>query len=158
MPLDVDAKNTPEVVQQLPRPSRYRGDHGIRPINRAAHQAGARLARRAAVRSVDRQLQSLVAALGDDARGLVFTSLIPNPWKATGLAGEFSAQMSKANIPIDHDHFFGYLNMRVLIEGLKRAGRAVTPKSLVASMERMGMVDFGGYTVSYSPTKHHGTN
>jgi len=102
--------------------------------------------------------KSLIAALGDDARGLVFTSLIPNPWRPTGLAGEFNAAMAKANIPVDHDHFFGYLNLRILLEGLRRAGRAVTPKLLVAAMERMSQVDFGGYAVSYGPTKHHGTS
>ena len=102
--------------------------------------------------------KSLIAALGDDARGLVFTSLIPNPWRPTGLAGEFNAAMAKANIPVDHDHFFGYLNLRILLEGLRRAGRAVTPKLLVAAMERMSQVDFGGYAVSYGPSKHHGTS
>lgn len=102
--------------------------------------------------------KSLIAALGDDARGLVFTSLIPNPWRPTGLAGEFGIAMAKANIAVDHDHFFGYLNMRIMLEGLRRAGRAVTPKLLVAAMERMTQVDFGGYAVSYGPNKHHGTS
>lgn len=157
--LDADAKNAPDVVKQLAasKPDAVvimAFGPPIVPLIKALHGGlGVPLYAVSIANS-----KSLVAALGDSARGLVFTSLIPNPWRPTGLAGEFNVQMARANIPVDHDHFFGYLNMRILLEGLRRAGRAVTPKSLVAAMERMGQVDLGGYSVSYSPTKHHGTS
>jgi ABC-type branched-subunit amino acid transport system substrate-binding protein len=157
--LDVDAKNTPDVVKQLTaaKPDAVvimAFGPPIVPVVKAVH--GALGVPQYAVSIANSK--ALVTALGDDARGLVFTSLIPNPWRLTGLSGEYNLAMQKANIPVDHDHFFGYLNMRILFEGLKRAGRAVTPKSLVAAMERMGQVDLGGYSVNYGPTKHHGTN
>jgi len=67
--------------------------------------------------------------------------------------------MEKAKLPIDYDHFYGYMNLRVLLEALKRAGKAVTPQSLVQTMEtQMSKVDLGGYTVSYGPTNHHGSS
>jgi ABC-type branched-subunit amino acid transport system substrate-binding protein len=157
--LDVDAKNTPDVVKALAaaKPDAVvimAFGPPIVPLVRATHRA---LGVPQYAVSIANS-KALVSALGDDARGLVFTSLIPNPWRLTGLAGEFNVAMTKADIPVDHDHFFGYLNLRILLEGLKRAGRNVTPKSLVATMERMGQVDFGGYTVNYGPNKHHGTS
>jgi branched-chain amino acid transport system substrate-binding protein len=86
--------------------------------------------------------KAIIAALGDDARGLAFTQLIPYPWRVTTPLGrDFNAAMEAANIPVDYDHFFGYLNMRVLIEGIRRGGKNV----------------LGGYVVDFSPTNHHGS-
>jgi branched-chain amino acid transport system substrate-binding protein len=106
--------------------------------------------------------KQLVDALGDDGRGMAYTQIIPYPWRqTTPLTRDFGAAMAKAGLPIDYDHFFGYVNMRVVIEGLKRAatgGRAVTPASVVAGMESMSKVDLGGYALNYGPNKHHGSN
>ena len=65
--------------------------------------------------------------------------------------------MKAANLTIDYDHYFGYLNLRVLLEGMRRAGRNVTPDTLVASLEGMHKTDLGGYTVDFSPSNHHGS-
>ena len=97
-------------------------------------------------------------ALGDDARGLAITTLIPNPLRpSTGMSRDFAKADEKAKMPIDHDHFWGYLNLRVLLEELRRAGKGVTPQSLATSIEQMHDVDLGGYRLNYSPTNHHGS-
>jgi branched-chain amino acid transport system substrate-binding protein len=104
----------------------------------------------------------IVAALGDDARGIAFTQVIPYPWRQiTPLTRDFGAAMEREKIEIDYDHFIGYLNVRVLIEGLKRAaagGRAVTSESLIAAMESMGRFDLGGYVLNFGPQRHHGSS
>jgi branched-chain amino acid transport system substrate-binding protein len=101
----------------------------------------------------------LLTALGDDARGLAFTQNVPYPMRATTpITKEYAAVMDKAKLPIDFDHFFGYLNMRVLLETLKRAGKGVTSASLPGAIESMGKVDLGGFTLNFSPTNHHGSN
>ncbi|ARN19571.1 ABC transporter substrate-binding protein [Piscinibacter gummiphilus] len=102
--------------------------------------------------------QPLIQALGDDARGLAFTQVVPYPWRATTpLVREFHKAMESANQPVGYDSFLGYLNTRVLLEGLRRAGSQPTRDSVVAGMEGMSRVDLGGYTVDYSPTNHHGS-
>ncbi|MEY4562943.1 MAG: hypothetical protein RLZZ618_2220 [Pseudomonadota bacterium] len=105
--------------------------------------------------------KALVEALGDDGRGLAFTQSIPYPWRQTSpLTRDFNAVMSKAGIPIDYDHFIGYLNVRVLAEGLKRAaagGKPVTPASVTAGMESIGKFDMGGYPLNFGPKNHHGS-
>lgn len=99
-----------------------------------------------------------IEALGDEARGLAFTRLLPNALRPTlGVIRDYGAAMERAKIPIDYDHFFGYVNLRVLLEGLRRAGRSVTPQSLVATMERAGTLDIGGYKLNYGPNNHHGS-
>jgi ABC-type branched-subunit amino acid transport system substrate-binding protein len=102
--------------------------------------------------------KQLISALGDDARGVAFTNTIPYPWRpTTPLVKDYTAVMEKAGIAIDYDHFFGYLNVRILLEGLRRAGKQITSEGLVKAMEGMGKFDFGGYPLNYGPTKHHGS-
>ncbi|NRF69651.1 ABC transporter substrate-binding protein [Aquincola sp. S2] len=101
----------------------------------------------------------LLDALGDEARGLAFTQTLPYAMRATStLTRDYAAAMERARLPIDFDHFFGYLNLRVLLELLKRAGRALTSQSLVSTIEGLGKVDLGGYTLNFGPQNHHGSN
>lgn len=103
--------------------------------------------------------KAILAALGDEARGLAFTQTIPYPWRqTTTLTRDYNQVMERAGLPIDYDHFFGYLSLRVLFEGIRRAGKVVTPETITRGMESMTRVDLGGYPVSYGPHKHHGAN
>lgn len=101
---------------------------------------------------------ALIEALGDDARGLAFTQVVPYPWRATAaLSREFNADMKARGLPVGYGYFMGYLNMKVLLEGLRRAGPRPTRQAVVTGMESMSRVDLGGYTVDYSATNHHGS-
>lgn len=105
--------------------------------------------------------KALVAALGDDGRGMAYTQIIPYPWRqTTALTRDFNAAAFKEKVPVDYDHFFGYVNTRVLIEGLKRAAGkgGVTPASLTSGMEAIGKFDMGGFPLNFGPTRHHGSN
>jgi branched-chain amino acid transport system substrate-binding protein len=102
--------------------------------------------------------KQLIAALGDEARGLAYTVVIPYPFTASlPISRDFGKAMAHAKLPPDYDHFFGYLNMRTLLAVLGRAGKTITPQSLVATLERMRNVDVGGYKLDFSPTNHHGS-
>jgi ABC-type branched-subunit amino acid transport system substrate-binding protein len=54
-------------------------------------------------------------------------------------------------------NFFGYVNLRVVLELLRRAGRNLSAATLAPAIERVGRVDLGGYTVTYGPNNHHGS-
>jgi ABC-type branched-subunit amino acid transport system substrate-binding protein len=102
---------------------------------------------------------AVLKALGDDARGLAVSRATPYPWRATTpLAREFNAAMEKIDKPVDYDHYLGYINAKVLIAGLRAAGRNVTPVSLAAALEKMNRLDLGGHTFSFGPQNHHGSN
>jgi len=104
----------------------------------------------------------VIAALGDDARGIAFTQTVPYPWRQTSpLTREFAAVMQRANVEIDYDHFLGYVQTRVLIEGLKRAaasGRGLGSESIIAGMEAIGRFDMGGFPLNFGPQRHHGSS
>jgi ABC-type branched-subunit amino acid transport system substrate-binding protein len=101
----------------------------------------------------------ILKAMGDDARGLAFTQLVPYPFRqTTPVTRDLAAASARAGIELGYDSMFGYVSMRILLEGLRRAGKQVTPANIVKAMEGMGKYDMGGYPVSYGPNKHHGSN
>lgn len=102
---------------------------------------------------------SILKALGEEARGLAVSRATPYPWRATTpLAREFNAVMDRAGKPVDYDHYAGYINARILLEGLRAAGRNVTPESVTLGMEKLNRLDLGGYVLAYGPQSHHGSN
>ena len=58
----------------------------------------------------------------------------------------------------DFSSFEGYLTARVLVEGLRRAGRTPTRESLIAGLETLRDLNFGGFTVNYTPKDHQGSS
>lgn len=102
---------------------------------------------------------AILKALGDDARGLAVARATPYPWRATtSLAKEFNAAMTKAGKEVDYDHYLGYINMQVVLAGLRGAGRNPSPESVKEAMQKLTRLDLGGYVMEFGPDKHHGSN
>ncbi len=62
-----------------------------------------------------------------------------------------------AGRPRNRYSLYGYAYGRLIVEGLRRAGRDLTRESLINALESMRAVDAGGVMppVSFSPTDHH---
>jgi ABC-type branched-subunit amino acid transport system substrate-binding protein len=102
---------------------------------------------------------SVLNTLGDDARGLAISRATPYPWNGiTPLPKAFAAQMQRLGKPLDYDHYVGYINGRILIEGLRKAGSNITAESLTLGMEKLNKIDLGGYRLNYDAQNHHGSN
>lgn len=102
---------------------------------------------------------AILDALGADAYGLAVARVTPYPWRATTpLARGFQQAMERAGQPIDYDHYAGYINARVLIEGLRAAGRTGSGEAIAQGLERLGTVDLQGYKLAYSASNHHGSD
>lgn len=99
-----------------------------------------------------------VQALGKQARGVVVTQVFPSErsmnypviQEALGLA---KAQGVGALTPAMVE---GFVNAKVLVEGLRRAGPQPTRERLHTALEGLKKYDLGGLTLSYSPTSHTG--
>ncbi|MEZ5719990.1 MAG: ABC transporter substrate-binding protein [Burkholderiaceae bacterium] len=101
---------------------------------------------------------AVLNALGDDARGLAVARTGPSPTKPTlQLTRDFQASMKRHDLPVDYDRFTGYMDARVLIEGLKAAGPGVTRASLAQAMEGLGRLDLGGHGYQFSAQNRHGS-
>lgn len=110
--------------------------------------------------AVNSGAQQLVKQLGPDAKGLIFTQVVPYPWDAQQpVVREYQAALRKADpqAAFSFSSLEGYLGAKVLVEGLKRA-KAPTREGLVQGFESIGALDLGGYSVSYAPGALAGAN
>jgi len=97
--------------------------------------------------------------LGSDAGNCVVSQVVP-PYDDPQLsvAGEYK-RLLKKYYPGDSPNFVGlegFVNAKVLVEGIKRAGKDLTREGLVDAIEGMSSCDLGGITVTYGPNDHEG--
>jgi ABC-type branched-subunit amino acid transport system substrate-binding protein len=102
--------------------------------------------------------KALADALGKDGVGVAISQVVPFPWgRSMPVVKEYQLVAKKAGFP---DYNFsameGFLTAKVMVEGLKRAGRDLTREKFVDAMEKMD-ADLGGFIVSYSPKNHAGS-
>ena len=105
--------------------------------------------------------QALADELGPEARGVVISQVMPYPFAPlSALTNEFLAAASAAPTKVqpNYSSIEGYVAGRVLLEGLRRAGAAITREALIAGLESMQNFDLGGFVVDFGPRKHVGSS
>lgn len=99
----------------------------------------------------------LVQELGEAARGIGISQVMPSPWNdTTPLVRDYQKLLGKQNKP----SYYGveaYAMAKVLVDALRKAGRDLTREKLVAALESMQNHDLGGYRVSYSANERFGS-
>lgn len=102
----------------------------------------------------------VVQALGTDGLGVIVTSVVPFPWNSgTPIVKEYQEAMRAIGVQeFSFVSLENYINMRVFVEALRRAGKAPTRAKLVAAAESMQPLRLGGFDISYSPTDHGGSH
>jgi branched-chain amino acid transport system substrate-binding protein len=103
--------------------------------------------------------KALADALGKDGVGVAISQVVPFPWgTAVPVVKEYQQLAKKAGYT---DYNFsaleGFLCAKVMVEGLRRAGKSPTREGLVEALEKMNDVDLGGFYISYSPTNRAGS-
>lgn len=101
--------------------------------------------------------EQLVAELGDEARGIGISQVMPYPWNDTTPAVREYQRLLGRNGKYSYYGIEGYLTAKVMVEGLRRAGRDLTREKLVSALESMNQFDMGGYRVSYGPENRNGS-
>lgn len=102
--------------------------------------------------------KALATELGDAGRGVQISQVVPFPFSDYNpIVREYQKRIGGAD-KSSFTSLEGYLAAKVLVEGLKRAGKNPTRESLVDGLSNLGKVDLGGFTVSYGPGNHNGSN
>ncbi|GGP20664.1 ABC transporter substrate-binding protein [Silvimonas iriomotensis] len=103
--------------------------------------------------------EALVHELKNDGSGVIVSQVMPTPYNPTRpVTIEYVKALSAAGVTdVDYPSLEGYIGARVLVEGLKRAGKNLTREKLVSALESLGDYDMGGYRVKFSPTNHNGS-
>ena len=101
--------------------------------------------------------QALADELGTDARGVAVSQVMPFPFQPkTPIAREFLNAVQKAggDYKANYSSIEGYVAARVLVEGLRRAGKGATREALINGLESIQGFDLGGLMVNYGARSH----
>lgn len=90
-------------------------------------------------------------ALGADGTGVAISQVVPFPANGQVLAvREYQQSMAAAgHTELSHLSLEGYLNAKVTVEALRRAGRNLNRAALVAALDSMRAYNLGGLEVSF---------
>lgn len=103
--------------------------------------------------------KALAEELGDLARGMLVTQVVPFPWRVSmPLVAEYRQRMSEAGYKdLTFSSLEGYIAARVLVEGLRRARRNLTREKLIRALESINARNYngGGYAINFSPDNHN---
>lgn len=102
---------------------------------------------------------ALAADLGPDGRGVAISQVVPFPWNsAVPVVREYQADMkASGKNQYSFTSLEGFIAAKVLVEGMKRAGKDLSREKLISSLESMKDWDAGGFYVNFSPANHNGS-
>ncbi len=104
--------------------------------------------------------RALADELGDAGQGVVISQVVPFPYsQSSPIVREYQQRMTESGQKdFDFSSMEGFITARVLVEGLRRAGKNLTRDGLINALESMRDVNLGGFTINYSPKNHQGSN
>lgn len=103
--------------------------------------------------------KALAKELGNDGRGVQISQVVPFPWDSSvPVVKEYEHALRdvKGEEP-GFGTLEGYLAAKVMVEGLRRAGKRLDRETFVRAMEAIADYDAGGFRVSYAPDNHSGS-
>ena len=89
--------------------------------------------------------QAVVKGLGSHTRSIVFTTLVPSPWRSSVPAVKSYQQLLSASgmPPPSYLGLEVFINTHALLEGLRKAGPGVQRSTLPAALEALGELRYG---------------
>lgn len=104
--------------------------------------------------------QTVVQGLGTHTAGVVFTTLVPSPWRSTialvqqyqQVAGNVAGKPAYSYLGMEV-----FLNAHVLVDGLRKAGRSVQRDTLTTALDSLGEQQYGPMTLRFAPGQHGGS-
>ena len=97
----------------------------------------------------------LTQELGNDARGIGISQVMPYPWNDTlPIVKEYQRMIGKGQY--SYMGMEAYIMAKTTVEALRKLGKDVTREKLVAAMEHLNQ-DLGGYRVAFTPTSRTGS-
>jgi branched-chain amino acid transport system substrate-binding protein len=103
----------------------------------------------------------LTRELGEEARGIIVSQLVPNPFRANvhPLIQEYKQglQLRKASLTPDFLEFEGFIVGKFMLQALRRAGPNLDRNSFMQAMEAERLDGPGHYRIQFGPGKRVGT-
>jgi ABC-type branched-subunit amino acid transport system substrate-binding protein len=102
--------------------------------------------------------KALAKELEKDGRGVQISQVVPFPWDlSVPVVKEYRALLDAAKGEPGFGTLEGYIAAKVMVEGLRRAGKNLTRDSFIKAMESLDAYDTGGFKVTYGPDNRSGS-
>ena len=102
--------------------------------------------------------KALAKELGDEGRGVQISQVVPFPWDVgVPVVKEYRSAIAAAKAEPGFGTLEGFLAAKVMVEGLRRAGKKLDREGFIHAMESLENYDTGGFRISYSPESHNGS-
>ena len=100
-----------------------------------------------------------IEAAGPASAGVSITQVVPNPSNtALPAVRECAADLQAAGVkPMNSTQLEACFAAKVLTEGMRRAKKPLTSRTLNESLANLGTYDLGGYKVTFAPGAQHGS-
>jgi ABC-type branched-subunit amino acid transport system substrate-binding protein len=99
--------------------------------------------------------------LKEQGRGIVLTQIMPSLRNTTIPVVAEYLKLLREKTPDARpsaSQFEGFVHAKLLVEGLRKAGRSLTTDSFIKAMEATGDISFGRFVAKYSPQSHNGSS
>jgi len=102
--------------------------------------------------------KALAKELDKEGRGVQISQVVPFPWDPSiPVVKEYKKLMDDAKAEPGFGTLEGYIGAKVMVEGLRRAGRKLDRESFIRAMESLNDYDVGGFKVTFGPGDHNGS-
>ncbi|HUL94509.1 MAG TPA: ABC transporter substrate-binding protein [Usitatibacter sp.] len=103
--------------------------------------------------------KALAKELEGDGRGVQISQVVPFPWDESIPVVREYTRLLKADGKSEPNYssLEGFISAKVMVEGIRRAGKNLTRDNLIRALETMEPYDVGGFKIYYSPEDHRGS-
>jgi branched-chain amino acid transport system substrate-binding protein len=102
--------------------------------------------------------KALAKELDREGRGVQISQVVPFPWDNTvPVVKEYRKLLDEVKGEPGFGTLEGFIAAKVMVEGLRRAGRKLDRESFIRAMETLDPYDAGGFKVSFGPQNHNGS-
>ena len=100
-----------------------------------------------------------ITAAGPAAAGVSISQVVPSTTSNIPAVRECAKamEMAGAKAPMNSTQLEACFAAKVLAEGLRRAKKPITSKTLLEALTNLGTYDLGGYKVTFNSGGHHGS-
>jgi len=100
-----------------------------------------------------------ITAAGPAASGVSITQVVPNPNSQVPVVRECAKAVADYGIktPMNSTQLEACIAAKTLAEGIRRAHKPVSAKTVLEALSNLGTYDLGGYKVAFGENAHHGS-
>ncbi|HXS51981.1 MAG TPA: ABC transporter substrate-binding protein [Usitatibacter sp.] len=103
--------------------------------------------------------KALADELGPEGRGVEISQVMPFPWDiGVPVVREYRKLLDVQKMQPGFGTLEGFIAAKVMVEGLKRAGKRLNREDFLRAMDTLGSYDVGGFKVTYGPQNHSGSD